>query len=73
MVYKADYTTGFINSLLFLGYILALCFYIYIRLRYTLVIGNAYVAYGAVIFAGELCGALSMLIYGITIVRTPRN
>ena len=73
ITYKAATTINPLGTLVFLIYFVALVFYLYVRVVHTLIIGNAYILYGVIVFIAELGGALSMIIYGITVIKLPRN
>ncbi len=55
-----------------LVYLIALCFYLWVRTTKTLDLGK-YLAYGVIVLVVEIMGATATLLYGINILWHPVN
>lgn len=59
-----------LGSLVFLIYLVAFCFYMWIRVTKTLDLGQ-FVAYGIAILVIEIMGATATVIYGLNLILMP--
>lgn len=62
-----------LGLLLFVVYLLALLFYIYIRVTESIAPLGGLVWYGIIVFAIEMLGAISIIFYGIWLIAKPDN